>query len=392
LKVCVVGLGRAGLPLAAVMAESGLEVYGYDIDSSRVKTINAGENPIPDEPGLQELIKAHAGVNLKAVSDIQKASECKAYIIVVPLFLNEDKDPDFTAIDSALETVSSVLEKGDVVVLETTVPPLTTRNRVKKKLEEESGYKAGADFYLAYSPERIMTGYSISRFQEFPKVIGGLDPESTNRAFELYQRFSNAEKVGNCRTAELVKVSEGVYRDVNIALANELYRVCENIDVDFWEMRESASHEYCDIHKPGLVGGHCIPIYPWFLIKEHDVPLTQTGRQLNEEMIEYYVDKIKDVTVNDKIGLIGLSYRSGVTETHFTKAHDLIKKLKDQDYTVYGADPMFSEEQIREEFEVEPLTELEEMGAVILMHSSGEYDEKLESIKEKVVDVKGVLD
>lgn len=162
-----------------------------------------------------------------------------------------------------------ILKKGDLVVLETTFPPGTTSGRVRKRLCEASGLAEG-DFYLAYSPERIMTGYSISRLREFPKVIGGTDEKSGLVAYQLYRQFiSNLHLVSSASVAEMIKVMEGCYRDVNIALANELYKICQDLDIDFFEAREMACHQFCHIHLPSTgVGGHCIPVYPWFLIKE----------------------------------------------------------------------------------------------------------------------------
>jgi UDP-N-acetyl-D-mannosaminuronic acid dehydrogenase len=390
MKINVVGLGKAGLPLAAVIADSGIEVLGSDLDKERVDTINKGLNPIEEEPGLKELIKKHGGKDLKATTDtIDAAQQSNVHIVIVPLFIDEKKKPDFSIMKKAFHTISKGLSKDDLVVLETTVPVGTTESLIKGILEKGSGLKAGTDFYLAFSPERIMTGYSISRFKEFPKVVGGINKESTEKAFDIYKKFSKPIKVSNSRTAELTKVAEGTYRDANIALANELFKVAEHYDVNFWEMREAAKHEYCNILEPGNVGGHCIPVYPWFLINELDVPLTKTARELNDSMIEYYAKKVKEIG-GKKVGIVGLSYREGVKEKAYSRSIPLIQLLKNKGYEVYGLDPSYSKEETEKLFDVKYLENFKDMDSIILMNKETGYKE-LEKLKNKVIDIKNVL-
>lgn len=395
MKISVIGLGKAGLPLAAVIADKGIGVLGVDLDKNKVDMIDNGINPIEEEPGLKELIKKHGNKKLKATSDaIGAAKQCNVHIVIVPLFIDENKKPDFSIIKKALESLSKGLKKKDIVVLETTVPVGTTENLVKNTLERNSKLKAGIDFYLAYSPERIMTGYSISRYKEFPKLVGGINKESTEKAFEVYKKFSKPVKVSNARTAELAKVAEGVYRDANIALANELHKVAEHYNVNFWEMKEAAKHQYCNILEPGNVGGHCIGVYPWFLINELDVPLIKTARELNDDMINYYFKKIKNIVgkkVNAKIGIIGLSYREGVKEKAYSRSIAMISLLKKNGYDVYGLDPLYSKEEIENNFNVKYLNDFGKMDAIMVMNKLPEYKSKLMKIKNKVVDVKNML-
>jgi UDP-N-acetyl-D-mannosaminuronic acid dehydrogenase len=381
MKAAVVGLGRAGLPLAAVMAEAGLEVIGVDVDADRVKAVNAGVNTVPEEPGLSELL---ATKKIKATTVIKDAGDCSVYVVVVPLLLDRENRPDFRLIKEAFKGVASVLKDGDLVVLETTVPPGTTEGLVKKMLD-----KSGKKYLLAHSPERIMTGHSISRLREFPKVVGGVDEESAKAAYEFYRRFAKTVvKVKDARTAELVKVAEGVYRDVNIALANELLKVCDDVGVDFWEMRDAANHKYCSIHEPGMVGGHCIPVYPWFLINNHKVPLIKLARKLNDEMVEYYADRALEIAgEGGKVGVVGLSYRSGVKEPTHTRAHALIKALKKRKLIVYGMDPMFGEGEVEKLFEVKLLTNPGEMDAIIIT----DKNTNMKTNPEKTIDVKNTL-
>ena len=392
MKINVVGLGKAGLPLAAVIADSGIEVIGSDLDQERVDMINKGINPIKEEPGLKELIEKHGGKLLKATTDTTSATKkCDVHIVIVPLFIDEKKKPNFSIMKSAFNSISNGLKRNDIIVLETTVPVGTTEGLIKDILEKGSKLKAGIDFYLAYSPERIMTGYSISRFKDFPKVVGGINKESTEKAFEIYKKFAKPIKVSNSKTAELTKVAEGVYRDVNIALANELLKAADHYGINFWEMKKAARHDFCDILEPGNVSGHCIPVYPWFLINELNVPLIKGARELNDGMVDYYAKKV-DKIGGKKVGIIGLSYREGVKEKAYSRSIAMIELLKKKGYDVYGLDPSYSKEETETVFKVHYLHNFEDMDAIILMNKEERYKKKLKSIKNKVVDVKNILD
>ena len=362
-EVAVIGLGKAGLPLAAVIADSGFNVTGIDLDPDKCEKINSGVNPIPEEIGLDELVEKHGGKNLKAHPDYEKARECQVYIIIVPLYIDETNNPDFSILESACRNVGRLIEKGDLISVETTLPPLTMEKLIKRWIEEESGLKLG-EFYLAYSPERIMTGYSISRLREFPKIVGGVDNESGKRGYELYKKFvPNISLVSNARTAEFIKVIEGCYRDVNVALANELFKIAEELGINFYEAREYANHEYCHIHLPSTgVGGHCIPVYPWFLIKEMEkrekfehARLLRTARELNDEMIEYWAMKIiseclkiKKPLLEVKICIKGISFRDRVKELYHSRNLALAEYLRSKGMNVFVYDELFSKEEIEE--------------------------------------------
>lgn len=362
-KIAVVGLGRAGLPLAAVIAENGFEVIGIDVDAAKCELINKGLNPIPEELGLDELLRKHGGKRLNATPRYEDAAACSLFIVIVPLFVDEDHNPDFSVLESALRAIGRILKKGDIVVLETTVPPRTTETRIKEWLESESGMKVG-EFFVAHSPERIMTGYSISRLREFPKILGGLDEESGRRAFEIYQRFiPRLHRVSSARVAEFIKLIEGCYRDVNIALANELFKIAEELEIDFYEAREWANHEYCDIHLPSTgVGGHCIPLYPWFLIKELErrgkfghARLLRTSREINDEMAEYWAEKIvlECMKVHKplqeiKICVKGITYREGVKQLYESRNLVLAKRLQEKGLQVCVYDELVSKDEVEE--------------------------------------------
>lgn len=361
MKIAVIGLGKAGLPLAGVIADAGLEVMGIDLDETKCNMINKGLNPIPEEDGLDELIARYGGNRLKATTNYSEAKECNVFIIITPLFINQDHNPDFSILEAAFRSIGRILKKGDLVTLETTVPPGTTENLVKRWLEEESGLELG-EFYLAHSPERIMTGYSISRLKEFPKIVGGVDAESGRHALEVYRQFiPNIRLVSSARVAEFTKVIEGCYRDVNIALANELFKIAGEFGIDYYEAREYANHTYCHLHLPSTgVGGHCIPVYPWFLIKEMErkekydlVRLLRASREINDEMISYWVEEIvrKCLQINKplneiKICIKGITFREGVKEVYHSRNLALVRELMEKGLDVYVWDEMFTKEEI----------------------------------------------
>ena len=360
-EIAVIGLGNAGLPLAAVIADSGIAVMGVDINESRCLAINRGDNPIAEEAGLEELLKRHGGRSLLATPRFQDAAGCRTFIVIVPVFVDASYNPDFSIMQGALESLGKILKKGDLVVLETTFPPKTTEDMAEKLLSQSSGLLPG-DYYLAYSPERIMTGYSISRLREFPKVIGGRDEESGMVAYQVYSRFiNNLHLVSSARVAEMIKVMEGCYRDVNIALANELFKICQDMEVDFFEARDKANHQFCHIHLPSTgVGGHCIPVYPWFLIKEMEkrehfshCRLLRAGREINDEMIDYWAErilmqclKIDKPLSSIKICIEGITYRAGVREFYHSRNLALAKLLADKGLDVYVSDPLLSGEEV----------------------------------------------
>jgi UDP-N-acetyl-D-mannosaminuronic acid dehydrogenase len=361
MKIAVVGLGNAGLPLASVIADAGYPVIGVDIDEKKCIQINTGINPIPEEPQLGELIKKHGGKTLVATPKYQDAKNCDLYIVIVPLLINDRHQPDFTILENAFRNVGKLLKKGDCVILETTVPPMTTETRIKKWLEDESGLHLG-EFSLAHSPERIMTGFSISRLREFPKIIGGVDHQSGKKAFDLYKKFiPNLSLVSSAQVAEFVKVIEGCYRFTNIALANELFKIAEELDIDFYEARTFANHQYCYIHMPSTgVGGHCIPVYPWFLMnemeamKKPDLSLfLRTSHTINNGMIEFWAQrivaecmKIKKPLNTVKICVKGITYREGVKSLYYSRNLALVKLLQKKGLDVYVHDPLFTKQEI----------------------------------------------
>ncbi|HIH65095.1 MAG TPA: nucleotide sugar dehydrogenase, partial [Methanothermobacter thermautotrophicus] len=292
-RIAVFGLGHIGLPTAALLARAGFKVTGIDINPETVEKVNIGRSPVL-EPGLDELVAEVVGTgNLGATMDGERAAaESEVMIIVVPTPVNSDNTSDLSAVISAAETISRGLKKGDLVIVESTVPPGACQNVVLPILEK-TGLKVSEDFGLAYTPERALPNNTLHEMQNNARVIGGADPESARRAAELYRRITSGEViiVDDLMTAEMVKLMENTYRDTNIALANELAVICEALGIDAINAIEAANHHpRVNIHTPGPgVGGHCLSIDPYFIVEMAEskgVParLIRTAREVNESM------------------------------------------------------------------------------------------------------------
>lgn len=353
--VAVVGLGRIGLPLAAQYASRGLEVAGCDIDAALVERVAQGGCPYPDEEGLAETLRsAHAAGRLTATTDTTAAvARSKAVVIIVPVGLTADKRADFTALDDAAQAVAAGLRPDTLVILETTVPAGTTRNRLGPLLER-SGLRVGRDILLAYSPERVFVGRVLADLRTYPKVVGGVDEASAQRAAAFYERALDApvRRVGNCETAEFVKLAETTYRDVNIALANELARAADRHGVDVVEAIAAAnSQPFSHIHQPGVgVGGHCIPVYPYFLLEgAEEAQLPRAARQINDAMARYAVERLTEALgelSGRTVLILGLSYRPNIKEAAHSSTLLLARELAAAGARVLVHDPHYSADEI----------------------------------------------
>ena len=294
MKTCVVGLGKVGLPLAVQYASRGLSVIGCDIDASRVERINAGDCPIAGEAGLEAALDAAiASGRLRATSDTAAAvRESGVVVIIVPLGLVASQEPEFAQLDAAVESIRAGLRPGTLVIVETTVPVGTTRGRVGNAL-------AGIDAaLLAASPERLTTGRIFQDLKAYPKIVGAIDDESWSRAHAFYTNALEAPgvvRVADPETAELSKLAEGVYRDVNIALAGELARYADELGIDVTEAIAAAnSQPFSHLHQPGVgVGGHCLPVYPYFLPAGAALRLPAAARAANDAMADYGAGKLE---------------------------------------------------------------------------------------------------
>ncbi|MFQ6055107.1 MAG: nucleotide sugar dehydrogenase, partial [Methanosarcinales archaeon] len=326
ITVSVYGLGKMGLPLASVFADKGAKVIGVDINKKVVNNVNKGINTIPEEPGLTELVERNVSAGrLSATTDlVEGAKKSDVMIILVPTFLDKNNNPDLSIVTSVCKSISKGLESMDFVIQESTVPPRTTVDVILPILEE-SGLKKG-EFGVAHCPERTMSGTVLRDItRAYPKIVGGIDAKSTETAEALYSVINQngVIPVTDATTAEAVKVFEGVYRDVNIALANQLSIVCEKIGINAIEVFKIANTQpYSHLHMPSCgVGGHCIPVYPYFLIKtvDCDTSLLELARKINDDMAIYTVDSVKRLLngnlKDSNILVLGLTYRGNVKET-----------------------------------------------------------------------------
>jgi nucleotide sugar dehydrogenase len=356
MNVAIVGLGKIGVPLAVQFASKGARVAGYDVNPARVAEINAGSNPLPGEPELAERIPAlAAGGLLRATFDARDAvADAEVVVFIVPVDIDAYHQADFALLDRAVASVAPHLKRGALVIVETTVPAGTTRNRVGAQIAAAAGMRPGVDFALAFSPERVSSGRVLRDLRTYPKIVGGIDAESTARAAQFYGAMLEAEvlEVRDAETAEFSKLAETTYRDVNIALANEFARIADRIGVDALQAIAAANTQpYSHIHAPGAgVGGHCIPVYPYFVdgAGEQD-DLIRVARRLNDGMAAYAVSRLEQVlgTLHGAtVVVLGLAYRPGVKESRHSSAYGLASALTARGATAYVHDPLYADAEI----------------------------------------------
>ena len=334
MKIAVVALGKIGLPLAVQFAKKGHQVIGCDVNQNTVDLINSGKEPFPGEAHLAEyLAEVVNSGHLRATTDTTAAvKESDAVVIVVPLFVNNDGIPDFGWMDEATAKIAAGLKPGTLVSYETTLPVGTTRNRFARALEKGSGLKAGVDFDLVFSPERVLTGRVFADLRKYPKLVGGINEASTlagiafyNSVLDFDDRPDLPEKngvwnLGTSEASEMAKLAETTYRDVNIALANQFAIFAEGANIDIAKViAASNSQPYSHIHQPGIaVGGHCIPIYPrFYLWNDPEATVVRAAREANAAMpahaVKILADTLGDLT-GKRVAVLGVSYRGGVKE------------------------------------------------------------------------------
>lgn len=342
-KICVIGLGYIGLPTAATFVKHGPKVVGVDINPQVIETLRRGDIPI-HEPGLRNLVaQATQSGNFSFSSQPEEAD---AFLIAVPTPFQKDvygeyngrkfKLADMRAVASATEAIVPHLRKGNLVILESTSPPRTTVDLVKPILEK-SGLKAGVDFYLCYSPERVLPGQILRELIENARVVGGITPESAKAGHELYRIFVKGEIIEtDATTAEMVKLMENTTRDVNIAIANEFSRLAERFGVDVWEAISLANrHPRINILNPGPgAGGHCISVDPWFFVEAAPeiTSLIYHARRVNDEQPHFVVEKVKQAlgSLRDKkIAALGLAYKPNVDDLRESPATEVVHLLQE---------------------------------------------------------------
>lgn len=346
-SVCVLGMGYIGLPTASTLATHGLKVIGVDVDEKVLDALQHGNVHI-QEPGLSTLVRAafHSG-NLSVRKDPEEAD---AFIIAVPTPVLEDKRADMRYVTSAAESIVPYLRSGNLVVLESTSPPGTTLERVAPILET-SALQAGKDFYLAYSPERVLPGQILRELIDNARVIGGIDKASAEAGRDLYGIFVRGEIVlTDATTAEMVKLMENTHRDVNIATANEFARLAERYGVDVWHAIELANrHPRVDILKPGPgVGGHCISIDPWFLIRNwpEEDSIIHCARRVNDAQPAHVLQAAQSLCGDlegVQVAALGLAYKADVDDLRESPAIDVVSLLVERGAEVRTFEPYLPE-------------------------------------------------
>jgi len=377
-KIVVVGMGYAGIPIAALFADTpGFTVVGVQRRSKRsgwkIDWLNEGKNPISgDEPGLSELISRVVKKGaFKVVDDISTCRDAEAVLIDVQTPTDVDKTPNYDSLKEVSETVGKFMSTGTLVVVESTVAPGTTDNIVKPILEKSSGLKAGKDFYLAFCYERVMVGRLIKNMVELSRIVGGVDEESTKRAMELYSHIVKAKLFPtDALTAEVTKVVENTYRDVNIAFANEVALICESLGVDVFKVRElvntlpndssnPASNPIRNMHYPGAgVGGHCLPKDGWLLKYGLDAfgkfklfpKIIVSTREVNDSMPRHVVDLIEDALAEHdrklkgaKVAILGVAFLENCDDTRNTPSAEIYSELRKR-----GAQPILHDPIVRD--------------------------------------------
>lgn len=341
--ICVLGLGYIGLPTASTFATHGLKVVGVDVNPQIVNGLQNGHLHLY-EPGLRTLVQAALRSGNLIVA--QQPQPADAFIIAVPTPFYENKQADMRAVQSASEAIVPHLRKGNLVILESTSPPLTTVNLVAPILEK-SGLKAGEDFYLAYSPERVLPGQILRELIENARIIGGINPESAQAGRDLYSIFVRGEIIlTDATTAEMVKLMENTYRDVNIAIANEFSRLADRFGVDVWEaVRLANRHPRVNILSPGPgVGGHCISVDPWFLVEAAPdlTPLIRTARKVNDDQPRFVVQLAQQILgglSGRRIAALGLAYKPNVDDLRESPAVEVVQLLQSAGAQVWAFEP-----------------------------------------------------
>ena len=357
MRACVVGLGKIGLPLAAQIASKGHAVVGADIDVNVVRLVARGRAPFPGEPGVEERLRAAAGSGLlTATTDtVAAVAGAEAVVVVVPLIVDAGGRPDFGALDAATAAVGSGLRPGTLVSVETTMPVGTTRTRLAPALAAASGLTVGEDLFVCHSPERVSSGGVLADLRRYPKLIGATDAASAAHAVAFYESVLDAEvwDLGSAEAAELAKLAETTYRDLNIGLANELARFADRIGVDIRAVIAAAnSQPYSHIHTPGIaVGGHCIPVYPrFYLAGDPGARLPAAARLVNEAMPAYAVDRLAvhlGGLVGLRVAVLGAAYRGGVKETAFSGVFPVVDAVTRHGGRPAVHDPLYADDELR---------------------------------------------
>lgn len=347
-KICVIGLGYIGLPTAAMFAKSGYEVIGVDINENAVNLLNQGEIHI-EEVGLDVLVKKVVTEGKLRATTVPVSAD--VFIISVPTPNYPDHTVNLNYVEGALESILPYLKKDDVVIVESTIPPRTIDDFVAPIIQAK-GWKVGEDIFLAHCPERVLPGRILIELVQNTRIVGGINDISAQKAKLIYSSFVTGEIINTSAvTAEMSKLMENTYRDVNIALANELAKISDKLRIDALEVIKIANrHPRVNLHQPGPgVGGHCLAVDPYFIIEKapEESPLIINARRINNSMPEFVVEHIdKIVKSNGKIAVFGLTYKGNIDDFRESPAIDVISILHEKNYTLSIYDPHVKQNQV----------------------------------------------
>ncbi|MBP89245.1 MAG: UDP-N-acetyl-D-mannosamine dehydrogenase [Planctomycetaceae bacterium] len=370
-KVCVMGLGYIGLPTAAILASRGYDVHGVDVRADVVETINRGEIHI-HEPRLAELVKEVVdGGNLHASIE---PCEADVFFICVPTPSNSDKSPDLSYVRAASEAIRPYVRRGNIIILESTSPPKTTEETVVP-LAVANEFEVGRDVFVAYCPERVLPGRILIEAVENDRIVGGITPACTQHVQQFYETFVTGNVLATTAiTAEITKLTENAFRDVNIAFANELSMLADHLGADAFEIIELANrHPRVNILNPGPgVGGHCISVDPWFLAHAapNQTPLIRAARQVNDHKPHFLVQKIERLVADYRIsvvGCLGLAYKADVDDLRESPSLEIVRELKSRlNAEILVCDPYVSPDKFRE-FSLCPLDEIVQRSELLVL-------------------------
>ena len=415
IKIAIIGLGYVGLPLARLFATK-YSVVGFDINSSRIAELNSGLDKTLEisEKLLKSVLKKENSekIGLFCSSSVNDIQDCNYYIITVPTPVNKDNTPDLTPLYKASETVATVIKKGDIVVYESTVYPGVTEDECVPILEKISGLKFNQDFFAGYSPERINPGDKEHTIEKILKVTSGSTPEIGLKVDNLYKSIITAgtHLAPSIKVAEAAKVIENSQRDINIAFVNELAKIFNLLEIDTHDVLEAAGTKWNFLpFKPGLVGGHCIGVDPYYLAQKaqkmgYNPEIILAGRRLNDSMGEHVASQVvklmikKNIDIkNGNLLMLGITFKENCPDVRNTKIVDVVKNLEDYGINVTIYDPWANPLEVKKEYNLENLTKLpnQKFDAIILGVSHNEFLElDFDNLKNEnaiIYDVKGVL-
>ncbi len=388
-KICVLGLGYIGLPTSAIMAAKGFQVLGIDVNPKVVETINNGRIHIT-EPDLDLFVRAAVQSGRLRASLTPEAAD--VFIIAVPTPFKEGKKPEMSFVEQATQAICPVLQPGNLVILESTSPPQTCKKIIGPILEK-AGFRPGKDIFVAHCPERVLPGQIMREVVENDRVIGGLTPESAEKAREIYGTFVTGQiHITDSTTAEMVKLVENSFRDVNIAFANELSIICETLNLNVWELIKLANlHPRVSILRPGPgVGGHCIAVDPWFIVDAcpQEARLIKTARIVNDSKPDFVVTRIKQAAERFKkpvIGIFGLSYKQDIDDLRESPALKIAHRVSEEKLgQMYVCEPFIKSHADFELMEAEKLLRLADIIVLLVPHRQFKnFDREL--LKPKIV-------